>query len=114
MLKGVLFLGYISLPGGNRQNEGMYVKYMPLFLFLATHKFSKSRYQITKFWWYFKFRPLHSISGGGGGLSIIALPLGSRVNTDPTCTPQAKEQQNYASLNNTESYPRGIYLYFLM
>ena len=41
MWKGVLFLGYLSPPGGNRQNEGMYVKYMPLFQFLATQEFSK-------------------------------------------------------------------------
>ena len=41
MWKGVLFWGYLSPPGGNRQNEGMYVKYMLLFLFLATHKLSK-------------------------------------------------------------------------
>ena len=39
--KGCYFGGIYPPPGGNRQNEGMYVKYMPLFLFLATHKFSK-------------------------------------------------------------------------
>ena len=39
--KGCYFGGIYPPRGGNRQNEGMYVKYMPLFLFLATHKFSK-------------------------------------------------------------------------
>ena len=39
--KGCYFFGYPNPPGGNMQKQGVYFKYMPLFAFLETHRFSK-------------------------------------------------------------------------
>ena len=37
----MFFFGYPYPPDGNMQQQGVYLKYMPLFAFLATHKISK-------------------------------------------------------------------------
>ena len=41
MKKGVFLGGHPYPPSGNMQKQGVYFKYMPLFAFLATHKFFK-------------------------------------------------------------------------
>ena len=39
--ENVFFFWYPYPPGENMQKQGVYLKYMPLFAFLATHKFLK-------------------------------------------------------------------------
>ena len=61
-----------------------------------------------------KFRPAFPLSAHiSNCFPIQHIPLGSRVSTKPTYTPQVKEQQRYGSLNSKQNYPQRIYVYFL-